>query len=421
MSTGTIQGSFGWDNAPFVQGMAEAERVASRGAGNIQGKIAGIFKRGPNVRAERAFSGLFERVAAGDIAGGIEQISNRMTGLGLIAGVAVAAGVAVFVKFKQEIDATKQAHAALQEEMLKRPVSLVASMSSEGMAQALETRQKLAADLRKKQESSFGSEVWAGLTTTGRTLPFMGGVEKSEQERIRTQMDLNKAGMETKAIEMAQTDLLERQIQIKRMALTGDERGAKVAEIVLETQEQISALQSKGLSHAAFAPAKAAIEEEGQFKIDKVNQGMDLLAQTKDRSFETSKKVLELDRSDLSVTQKKAAAAALELGAAKRGLENPNLTVDERRALILQKMKKEGELNIMPDTVAPLSGEWWRRKGAGESRDAEEALGKVGLTQADITKYKGASGDYPGSDKGSPDVVAAVNAMNKTMEKAWGN
>jgi len=60
----------------------------------FEGEISGFFARqqGSGRRAELAITGALRQFISGDVAGGIELISSRLTGLGLVGGIALGAG-----------------------------------------------------------------------------------------------------------------------------------------------------------------------------------------------------------------------------------------------------------------------------------------------------------------------------------------
>lgn len=405
--SGTIQASFGWDNSPVIAGMREAESVVTRGSSSIQSKFGQIFKRSPNMRAERAISGALQSFAAGDVAGGIQDITSRMTGLGLVAGIAIGAGVAIFEKFREQIVQTRQAHEALQDELTKRPISSITSLSSEGMEHSLQGRSKLIEDLQAKQSKSFGSELLAGLSATGDTL-FKGGLSSGEKERVGAQHDLNQANAEQKTIMMAQADLAAKIVSIKKQEIDGDEHGAKMAKIMLETQQQQAALKTKGLSAAAFRTADAAVRASAVMDLKDEDKRFKL----KNSALAIEEKMASLIHKGLKPEDQKKVRAGLELNSLDEQIKTE--TNPERlRALKLQRMNTSNELQSYNKQEA--AGPEW---GSIEKRNAETNDPKVwgSLGYNDANNY--GQGAAPKQENQNADVVSAIKETNDLIKKA---
>lgn len=341
MGAGTIQGTFGWDNSPLISGMNDAEKIVSRGAANAQSKFSQIFKRSPNMRAERAISGALQSFAAGDIAGGIENITQRMTGLGLVAGVAIGAGVAIFVKFREQIIETRKAHEALQMEMTKRPVSNVVGLNEQGMDQALAARQKLASDLQEKSQHRFGSE----LAETFQSLlnaPGANFASSAGKERLGVEQDLNKVGAENKQIMQSRAELARKLVELKAQEAFGDDHAARISRIVLETEQARAELKEKGLTHAAFDVADKAAVAQGGIALALENKR----EESKKRSLDLEEKMARLTKDGLKPEDQRKVRTGLEI-------KNLDQQISEetdptrKRELNLQKRQKQNELVAM--------------------------------------------------------------------------
>ena len=86
------------DDTPFVQAIHRAEQRAQTFAGRVHAALGSAFKRTPDLRAERALSGFTANLASGDIQGALLGVTERLSGLGLAAGVGVGAAVAIFAE-----------------------------------------------------------------------------------------------------------------------------------------------------------------------------------------------------------------------------------------------------------------------------------------------------------------------------------
>lgn len=394
------------DASPFRQELSNTEQVVTRGASNMQNKFASIFKRSPNMRAERAISGSLQAFASGDIAGGIESITNRMTGLGLVAGVAIGAGVAIFMKFRDQIVATREAHAALEMEMTKHPLSVVSKLSTEGLSQALETRQKLLETAAEKSKHTFGSELGEAFTST---LAF--GGRNEGKERVDQQKLENQASVENKEIMMKRAELAEKLAAIERMRETSGEHIANLAKINLKLEEEQAALKGKGLSAAAFRKEDAALVDTAQRAIGHE----DKRAASKERSLAIEEKIANLVKKGLKPEDEKKVRAGLELGSINEALKGET-DVDARRSLMLQKTQKENELRGMagpdqsnPFTQGSLSARDWERNK--DSAGFNSNFASFGLTQQQQ--------DTKGPAAPNAEVVTEVSKTNELLRQIF--
>lgn len=430
-TAGIIQGTFGFDNTPFINAMNDAEKIAQKGANNVQNKFLSIFKRSPNMRAERAFSGLAQSLASGDIAGGIEAITARMTGMGIVAGVAIGAGVAIFMKFKEQIDAAKEAHSQLEQEMLKRPISVVTKLSSEGMEQALQKREQLAEDVRKKTEASgFGSNIIESLQaplaflTQGKFGSF--GDSKGQKERIQAQQDVNKSEVDAKDIMLAQAGVIETIGRQKRMELSGDEHALNISKIMLETEQARAALQSKGVTKAAFDKSDEALSANAELMISAENKR----AGIKEQSLAIEEKMAKLIRGGLSTEEQKKVRAGLELKMLDSEIGSEQSPI-KKRALQLQRQQKENEIRSMSKPPTPANPFAF---GTAANRNFESEQGGFGTiaarskeaadanqfgTLSNAAMLRGESPMKAASQATIADVVDVIEDTNEIIRKAW--
>lgn len=336
------------DEGAFVNAINRAEKRAATFAGRAQASFTQAFRRTPNMRAERALSGFTQSLASGDIAGGIEAITGRMTGFGLVAGVAIGAGVAVFVKFKEKIDEARHAHEALESEFIKHPVSNAAQLSVQGIQQAIDRRQKLSEELQKKSTAaSLGSELAAGLQaplaflTQGKFGSF--GDSDAEKERVAAVKDLNRATIETNQLMLAQAKTEALIVDIQRQQLTGDSLQGKIAENVLKMRQKIAALKDEGLSTEAFGIREKAIRDEADLETGKDRRAI----KSAEARLSTEEKIAKLARIEgttpLQQKQFKVAEEIKGLDALIKIEENPMA----QRALKLERFQKENELRTL--------------------------------------------------------------------------
>lgn len=412
MGAGTIQGEFGWSNAGLITGMKEAEGIATRGAKSIEGKIASLFKRDPTQRAERAIGGFVERLAGGDVAGGIQALTGSMSAFGLAAGVAIGAGIGLFIKFKEQIDSAREAHNALQDEMIRRPLSLTGKMSTEGMTQALEARQKLSEEARKKTEaSSFGREL---LEAGKSTLPFFfGGRGKEDAERVQTQKDVNRAEAESKQIMLDRVKLASSLVAIETARVSGYEREANISKIVLDAEQKRAALQGSGVSREAFDLGDEAISRNAELQISLENKR----AEAKERSLAIEERMANLVKRGATAEDQRKIRAGLELDAINEQLKKET-SEPARRELLLKKTQKENELRGMrkpggdenPFEAGTMSATNWERNAELQRRETERLSLNMTQEQRDLKKPK----------EKDQEVVKETKRVGDLIEKYWG-
>lgn len=407
----TIQGTFGWDISPVIEGMKNAEDAVNNGSKRIQNKFGQIFKRSPNMRAERAISGSLQAFASGDIAGGIEAITSRMTGLGIVAGVAVGAGVAIFAKFKDQIDQTKEAANALQDD-LNRPIGLLTGGTSQGIEKALESQDKHAAELTSKLQHKMGSQLLEAGQDWGKTLfPFFFGsdTKSTGSERLGQDKELDQSGERRKVFLQAQADIHSKIIQLKTQELEGDEHAARLEKIRYDYEQQRIELQKSGLSGNPLLEEQETIAKTADLARNQENARFDL----KEKSLEIEEKMTALAKKGLSPSDQTKVRAGLEL----KSLDEQ--VADEKdpfrkRQLTLARDKKSLELRGMASPSQPAGpGEW----GSIERRDAEtndpNVYGSLGYSAANMNRS-----NSPQAANTNSDVVAAIKTTNDLITKA---
>lgn len=413
----TIQGTFGWtvDNPALIAGMRQSEAIATRGATNIQAKIAGLFKRDPEQRAENAIGRFIRSAAQGDIAGGIEGLTGAMSAFGLAAGVGIGAAIGLFIKFKGEIDATRKAHDALAEEINRRPLNIVTKLSDEGMAQALDRRQKLIADAAEKGKKTFGSE----LAEAGKSvLPFFFGGKKEEgRERMEQVEAENAAISENKDIMIARANLAMEMVRIEGMRLSGHEKEAAIAKIMLDAEQKRTALASSGITKEAFDIGDEAISRNAEQMID----AEQARAAIKERNLKIEERMADLIKKGLKPEDQKKVRAGLELQSLDEQIANEQDPA-KKRGLLLQKTQKENELRGFEK---PPGGENPFQPGTISAREFERSqesmkfnsqFASLGMTQEQK--------DLKGPASPNAEVVKALAEVKTTIEgtmaKYWG-
>lgn len=450
-SAGTIQGSFGWDNNPLLQGMDEADGIVTRGAAKIERRLAGaqrgfqsLFKRTPGRRAELALSNLAGSLAGGDIAGAVTSFSTRLSGLGLAAGVGIGVAVTLFEKFHKQIEETKASHEALLVEMQRHPLSKIASLSSEGMGQAIETREKLLEDLRQKSEHTFGSE----LAETFKELlvgPSLGAIGGKDNGKERTQIakDIDRAAAEKKqiAIDRGRKELVHANV----LSAITDPKRRERAEMAMKFDEREAALRLNPDKGTAARVAALNVEWDEYLKKSKLSE------KSKEAQLKMEEQLVALQHKGLGGEELKRVRAGLEI---KRLDEEivAETSPEARRQLRLERSQKlneahgllaaPGPSNPFPFGTASSRGfesqfgfGGFARRGIedslgfeglargsldrGDSLTPEEALLKTGTSAVDIAGFRKNVGDLPGGKAGDTEVVAILTEVKNIIERAW--
>jgi hypothetical protein len=408
-----------------------------------------LFKRTPDRRAELAISNLAGSLASGDLAGAVTSFAHRMSGLGIAAGVGVGVAAALFEKFHKQIEETKAAHEALLVEMGKRPVSIVTSLSGEGMEQALQTREKLVEDLRAKSEHTFGSELAETFKSflAGPSLGAIGGKDNGK-ERMEVQKDINKATAEGKEIMLAHAELAQKLVAIRRQELEGDEHAAAIAKIALQTDQARAALKTKGLTGRAKDVAENALLRDEELSFHQA----DKKANAKEAELKMTERIVALQHKGLTGDDLKRVKAGLEIQRLDQEIAAEK-SPQARRALQLERAQKVIEAHGLLGPAGPsnpfpfgtsASRDFERQFGysgftkrgiedslgfgglargsieRGESLTPEQALLKTGTSADDIAAFRKNVGDLPGEKAGTPELVGVMTEIKNIIERAWG-
>jgi hypothetical protein len=324
------------DATPFVQAVNQAEQRAT----GFDQKIQGLFRRDPSHRAERAISGLLGGLASGNVAGGIESIASKVSGLGLVVGVAIGGAAIVFQKLYGQLQETDKAAAALNKE-LARPLGLQSGLGPEGISKELEATSKAFDELADKRKSFASKLRAAGIAgapedwdeTTGKVKPRIEDTDRKSAEKGEARL---------RSLTEARADAEQRIVDIRKLGITTGEREMEIAKIKLEAQKKSAAIQleaGKGPLEAAIMARRVATVGQGeQLEITAANK----LADAKERQLDIEIELAKLERAGGDPKDSKRFKAALELQEIQRQMLNAN--PQERKGLQLQKLLKENEL-----------------------------------------------------------------------------
>lgn len=440
------------DDSDYQNVMRRAGDTADKFKGRIDRASHGfesLFKKTPHRRTELAISGLVSSLASGDLAGAVTGFTARMTGLGLGIGVAVGAGLEIFEKFHESIKATTADTEALEKE-LKKPVSLIAGLSPQGIDEQA-SKVKAVYDKMIADHSTFINKLarepkslLALLGPIGMAFSLDRG--KGEIGQTREEQDaLNRLHTLQKE---AGKSVLERAQGLRTNA--GDSQQSALTELYFKSREAEAAINMEGGKGRDDKIKALKIDEERL--TDEIVHRNEVRQRENDFTERQLKFEERLQRAGVSISDEKKKQLKLvnELDQINAALADPATTADEKVGLRLNKHQTENELrataprsrNPFPfGTTASRAFEsqfgfsGFTRRGIedslgfgglargsierGESLTPEEALLKTGTSANDIAAFKKNVGDLPGTDSKSQDVVGAVQHLETELLKAW--
>lgn len=242
-TTGAIEFSFKGDLSKLRRDLGEAARIAKSTAGQIEretrsgfdGGVAGLFRRTPERRAERAISGLGSALATGDLGAGVLALTGKITAFGLAAGVGVGLAVETTRKFHDQIVETGNAVEALRGQ-LSRSVSIQGGLGEGGISKEIENLDAALGELEKKA-SSQGTKFADLLIKLKIATPLKDIDDPKKRAQLIQEAEERSATLASKRADK------ELQIaNLKLQAAQGQEKEAALAKIQLDYEEKRAAL-----------------------------------------------------------------------------------------------------------------------------------------------------------------------------------
>jgi len=348
---GTIQGSFGWDNSPFVAGMQQAEQAAQRSTTSIGDKFQGLFRRSKSLRAEHAVRGFAQDLAGGDVTGAITSLAGHMTGLGLAAGIGVGVAVGIFGKLKTSIDETIKVHEALTKE-LSKPVAIQKALAPEEIAKQADAAEKAVAPLIAQNRTWRDSIVstWKAWSAFGsRNLP--GAVAQRETE-IGTGVG------RASELRKAEADAMTKVVALRAKTLTLSEREGEISKVKLESEQKQAALKLESTNRlAAVARGDPGVRKDPneranlEQKIAAIQRDTALTlrqydvqhVETKQLEYQIQEKIIKLQQSGFTPAQQAIGAIQSKIKATEEELRQPGVTAERKAQLQLQLHEQRAE------------------------------------------------------------------------------
>src|SRR4029453_10149421 len=209
--------------ARFEAGLNQGERRS----GGFESTVAGLFRRSPTARAERAFTALAAGLSTGSVAAGVQTFAASLCGLGLAAGVGIGAAIAIFGKFREQVAATDQATRKLGNQL----ALLGGTRGPEQLEAQFESVLATTEDLIQKS-STVGNRLSNFLDKT--INPLLG---TSSRGRGADQSNLITAGLQAAGRLLSQrADAEEGIVNIQREGLSVSSEQAKLSELELRKE-----------------------------------------------------------------------------------------------------------------------------------------------------------------------------------------
>lgn len=249
-----IEFEFKGNLAQLKRDLGEASRLAKATASDVSrttrdgfsGGIAGAFRRTPERRAERAIGTFGAGLLTGDPALAIAALSEKITGFGLVGGVAVGVVAVAFEKFRKQVEEASKAYEGLRSQ-LSRPLPLQTALGPEGITSQIESLSK-AEDTLIEKRKSLGERLkeffGGGTSPAGSADVRFGGTAPSRQQTTAERNDAAIKESEKRLADLAaaRADKELKIANIKLQAVSSSEKDAELAKITLDYEEKRAAL-----------------------------------------------------------------------------------------------------------------------------------------------------------------------------------
>jgi hypothetical protein len=344
--------NLGLSNQDFITGLNEAERRAQ----GFEQRIAGFFKRDPTARAQHAFTDLATNLSSGNVAQGVAGFTSRLSGLGLAAGVAVGAAIAIFQRFTTEIRETDKAAEALGAQ-LDKPRTITGSLGLEGMRAELQKTIQLTDQLAAKSTSVF-SRVAQGarqggllgaigaFATAGRQDIGAGELGAGLGAQVQIRKDIAAGEAEIARIKETSLSVSEEEAALQDISRQAAEKKAAILNETLDAQNKIT-LQLKedaarrAVGQAGLHPSEIKALEDASARlgaadtqrlgaIDRIAAAERAAAQQK---FETQARAIAAAQEEANMELRGASATELKLSKLKNALSLIQAQLDPSRKL----------------------------------------------------------------------------------------
>lgn len=334
----------GLNTAAFTAGLNEAERRSQ----SFEGRIAGLFRRSPLHRAERAFGDFAANLATGNVAQAVAGLAGRFTGLGLVIGATVGAGALIWQKFKGQLDATAKSMAAVNTELAK-PLALQSSLGVEGITAQITTLDKALTDLAQKRRSFASRLQEAGVKGAPETFDenaFLRGQPQPASVRTTEEETAQERGQKRiHALRLADVEAEKSLVNIHALATQFSEKEAALEKNRVEAAQKRAALQLKfGADPREAANLHAEllnISRDEKLSADEIERK----AALKEKELAIDKDIAEQALRGVSAEDQKVSKLEQELALIQQQLSGAQaLTAENRKQLETSQAKTLAEL-----------------------------------------------------------------------------
>lgn len=321
MPKSSIEFEFKGNLAQLQRDLRAAARMAQQAAREtgqatqkgFEGGLAGLFRRSPERRAELAFSRLAQDLSSGDIAGALSGFAERMSGLGLAAGIGVGASVVAFGKLREAIKNANEVHKALSTE-LEKPINVQLGLGAEGITKQIDAIEK-ALD----RASTTGAKASVFIKDFLKFGPFGSTDSLANLEGQRGELAINAARL---ASQRAKDELDTANLKLRSVTLS--EKEAALEKISLDAEQKRNAirLDRKGETpvnlqraiQAVNIEEKAAREEvERKFDVKQREANMEsYILSLKDKGLTAEQQQTETIRARIALLQSQLRGAQTE-------------------------------------------------------------------------------------------------------------
>jgi hypothetical protein len=438
--------------ASFEAGLNQAQRRAQ----SFETQVAGFFKRDPTHRAERAFSALATGLSTGSVAAGVSTFAASLSGLGLLAGVAIGTAIGVFEKFRGEIAATDQATRKLGNQL----ALLGGTGGPEKLEAQFESVLATTEDLIQKS-ATMGNRLSNFLDKT--INPLLG---TSSRGRGADQSNLITAGLQAAGKLLSQrADAEEGILNIQRESLSVSSSQAKLSELELRNEIKKNAILEEGkkLKLEAFeAVSKGQLKPEQRDnlirEIEATTKRRLAISDIETQQLETAENEkariratgLAMALEEANIEKAGAAVGDQKINQLKNQLEllnlqltaTKNLTAEEKASLQVQVAKTQAQLRQEQFQRVMHPGEWQQEQvqaaiqrermkavlpegwegpaypGAAPYRDISGNIVPSPAYQTSPQAY-GQTGGLPGKGPATDPVVQAIQDLKQTITNIW--
>lgn len=342
MAQATID--LGLNTASFTAGLNEAERKSQ----SFEGRVAGLFKRSPLQRAERAFSEFAVNLSTGNVAQGVAGFAAKLSGLGLAAGVGIGAAVGFFLKLKGQLDATAKSLAAVNAELAK-PLEIQSQLGVEGITAQITALDKALTDLAEKRKSLASRIQAAGVRGAPETfdeMAFFRGERQPPTIRTTEEETAQERGQKRiHALRLADVEAEKSLVNIHALSTQFSEKEAALEKNRIEAEQKRAALRLK----FGADPREAKnlhdellnISRDEKLSADEIERK----AALKQKELDIDKDIAALALRGVSTEDQKVSKLERELALIQEQLSGAEkLTTENRKQLETSEAKTQAEL-----------------------------------------------------------------------------